>query len=626
MIKNNIVALFCSLFILHGLNLQAENIKKTSEEGDNYNNYFLPYTMLSKDRKITSNIENYIKDFYKSKEQNIDLSKLIDKIANPIKMFKLDSFKFQNHNVTIEQSEILYEDKKVIIKISRQDYMNYTLPNYTYLLVDNNKKLIDTIVENTKKSYSLNQSSAVKIISSQSGKDLYKAFIYKNKIYELKLTPSLILLTQLDKNGNNKPFASIKLARELSDFDTKEFAHLLALNKTLRTMLGNGRNFYDSKAKLGKNVFKNLIDRPWAVDKMDGRHYWSNYYNDKMAKCLKDWALKEIWNLREYDTLQLQIASSKKWLTGFYQDAYGMKTEYAYKKAKNNIEELIGAYFYFHPNYFKFRQNTNYKLSEDIISGKTDIQWEQFEKVKYGFSPQKSLLTTMQIDNAYLVKNPSEPMTDFGKTLLMYAAHMNNYDAVKTLVDQNTSINAVTKPQDGWVEIPVSITNRSALTYAAENGSIEVIKLLVEHGADTNIKDSKGNNLDFYIHKNPRFADLKYLNFSSILKRYTNSNELFKPSFDCDKASTIIEKEICTNKSLSIYDRELSQAYKNLKKYSTNKSFDKEQQSLWLKNRNEKCSKGTKNEISSCLGREYRSQTRFIFKLLAEYNQYKFQR
>lgn len=624
MIKNYWVVLFLSIFILHEFNLQAESIKKTSDENNKYNNYFLPYTMLSKDRKATSIIENYLKEFYKSQEQNIDLSKLIDKIGKPVNMFELDNFQFQNHYVTIEKSETLYENKKVIVKISRDTYMNYTQPNYTYLLVDNNDKLINSIVKKTKESHSLNVSSAIKIISSQSGKDLYKAVILNNKIYELKLIPSLILLTQLDEDGNNKPFASIKLARKLSDFDTKEFAHLLALNKTLRTMLGNGRNFYHGKAELGKDVFKNLVDRPWVVDKMVGRHYWSNYYNEQMEKCLKDWALKEIWNLREYDTLQLQIVSSKKWLTGFYQDAYGMEIKHASNKAKKNIEELIGAYFYFHPKYFDFRQDTNYQLSEDLISGKKNIQWEQFKKNMYGFSPEKSLLTTMQIDNASLIKKPLKPLTNFGKSLLMYAAHMNNYDAVKILIDQNVSINEVTHQVK--YNNYINITNRSALTYATENASIEVIKLLVEHGADINIKDSKGNSLDFYIHKNPRFSDLKYLDFSNILTRYTKNNDLFKPSFNCDKASTIIEKEICSNSSLSIYDKELALAYKKLKKYSTNKSFDKKQQSLWLKNRNKKCSEGTQREISSCLGREYRSQTRFIFNLLAEYNQNKFKR
>ena len=617
MIKNSWLVLFLSILSLHGLNLQAENLKKGSGEKEEYNNYFLPYTMLSKDRKITSRIENYLKKFYKSKERNIDLSELIDKVGKPIKMSKLDSFQFQNHYVTIEQSEALYDNKKTILKISRTDYMNYTRPNYTYLLIDNNKKTINSIVESTKESHSLKISSPVKEISNQYGKDQYKAFIYNKKIYQLELTSSLLLLKQLDKEGNNKSFASIKLAREVVDFDTKEFAHLIALNKTLRTMLGNGRNFYYPKAELGKNVFKNLIDRPWIVDKMAGRHYWSDYYNEQMAKCLKDWALDEIWNLREYDTLQLQIDSSKKWLTSFYQDAYGMKIKKASQKAKNNIEELIGAYFYFHQGYFKYRQDENYQLSEDLIAGKQNIKWDIFKKDTIGFSPKKSLLTTMQIDNPSLIEKPIEPLTDFGKSLLMYAAHMNNYDTVKTLLDQNVSINAVTHQvkYDNYN----NITNRSALTYAVENASIEVIKLLIEHGADIEIKDSKGNNLDFYIRKNPRFSNLWFLGFSKILT-YTKPSAFFKPSFDCKKASTVIEKAICSKKSLSIYDRELSEAYKKLKQYSANISFDKGQQVQWLKTRNKKCSELKDNELFSCLGREYRSQTRFIFNLLSEYN------
>lgn len=67
----------------------------------------------------------------------------------------------------------------------------------------------------------------------------------------------------------------------------------------------------------------------------------------------------------------------------------------------------------------------------------------------------------------------------------------------------------------------------------------------------------------------------------------------YAASFDCDKASTPIEKSICTDDSLSEYDEIMNYAYKQLQMLDkANKKENKKQQLDWISSRNSKCMDG----------------------------------
>jgi len=70
------------------------------------------------------------------------------------------------------------------------------------------------------------------------------------------------------------------------------------------------------------------------------------------------------------------------------------------------------------------------------------------------------------------------------------------------------------------------------------------------------------------------------------------------PAFDCKKASTAIEKEICSNPQLSQLDLTLSDLYKAA---ITRNPGIKTEQRKWLKQRN-KCDK---NQLAACLEKSY---------------------
>ena len=90
-------------------------------------------------------------------------------------------------------------------------------------------------------------------------------------------------------------------------------------------------------------------------------------------------------------------------------------------------------------------------------------------------------------------------------------------------------------------------------------------------------------------------------------------------SFNCTKARTSIEKQICSDANLSVLDEELAKVYKKvlqlsihnkLSKYdgSSNYNFFKQKQKKWLKARNKNCSKYKGNEQKECLLSYYTSR------------------
>ena len=71
-----------------------------------------------------------------------------------------------------------------------------------------------------------------------------------------------------------------------------------------------------------------------------------------------------------------------------------------------------------------------------------------------------------------------------------------------------------------------------------------------------------------------------------LIKKSTKEKIDFKPSFDCAKSRTTVEKTICADEYLSQLDVSLSESYDNLLHYSVDKDKPHADQRAWLKQRN----------------------------------------
>lgn len=184
---------------------------------------------------------------------------------------------------------------------------------------------------------------------------------------------------------------------------------------------------------------------------------------------------------------------------------------------------------------------------------------------------------------------------------LMYAAHMNSPKAVLVLLNNPEMVNATTI-NTARFDFPLAENlttyGRTPLMYAAENASQRTIQLLIDAGANPNLKDSKGKDYFDYMDKNWRFNSSKARAYLSQLG----------PSYDCELAASTREKTICSDAMLSEYDRELSYLYRKAYEQSPNAYALKIDQRKWLKNIDQSCM--PKSNLFECLSREYRERIR----------------
>ena len=99
-----------------------------------------------------------------------------------------------------------------------------------------------------------------------------------------------------------------------------------------------------------------------------------------------------------------------------------------------------------------------------------------------------------------LPRDVNDAATTDGLTALHFAAENGDTDVVKFLVDHGADV----KAQD-------TVLSRSAIHFAAENGNLECIKYLTEKGADLQDKDSFGATALHYAAKSNHLDIVKYL-------------------------------------------------------------------------------------------------------------------
>lgn len=201
----------------------------------------------------------------------------------------------------------------------------------------------------------------------------------------------------------------------------------------------------------------------------------------------------------------------------------------------------------------------------------------------------------------------------FGKTPLMMAAHLNRPDAVRVLLENQADVNARTERSTYECGYAIERGQRTALMYAAENAGIETVRLLLAAGADTAVKDSKGNGLEFYMRLNSRFTDVKSVQALVDLAKAPAGP--ITASFSCEGNTTSIEAAICKDETLRLYDRDIAESYGKLQK--RNAPHIKTDQRAWLKER-QMCQLPAAEATAGCLQDLMLARSRFLQSMTSE--------
>jgi hypothetical protein len=94
------------------------------------------------------------------------------------------------------------------------------------------------------------------------------------------------------------------------------------------------------------------------------------------------------------------------------------------------------------------------------------------------------------------------PTNYFGKTALMYAAQNNNVEATMLLLENGANPNTQTQSEGHYCQSPLIRDARTPLMYAVENADPQLILTLLDAGADKSVKDSKDNDIFWYLERN----------------------------------------------------------------------------------------------------------------------------
>jgi len=399
--------------------------------------------------------------------------------------------------------------------------------------------------------------------------------------------------------------------------------HVVSTMNMMRSRGHCGQNRPENYASQSFNeAIKKAIYRPWILA---GQKWAYERTEDFQRIHFDHWAYQDIWTKREKDTYKEILKDAEHELAEYYRDAFSYSNEKSRALAIKVLDVLPSYYYslgYYQP---KFDDISVYL----DMAGGTFNNWKDLPQLiessqfSWGFFDSDLSRLSLFVDHPSQLLNlgntfdVNASLTKYNKTLLMYAAHMDNYESVVWLTKNAANINAVTKAEHDYCKsILIKRDNRSALTYAVENASIYVIKHLVESGADLSILDSEKNNLDFYFRKNPRFTEEeRKQGLIAVLKKYSDLKEP-SPSFKCAEGLNKIERAICDSHTLSIYDQQLVSEYKSTRVTSDTPETLKSSQISWIKSRNKKCGKmQTDDSLKSCLAQSYRSRLRYLYFL-----------
>lgn len=268
----------------------------------------------------------------------------------------------------------------------------------------------------------------------------------------------------------------------------------------------------------GQPVIERMALRPWSVPSFEP--YNSNADIDAW---LEYWGQASLWNHRMLRQMKLLRPKALERLTRYYRETFWVDDLAAANWAEVSVERLMGCYFMFPASLHDLDlDNPRWRLRHALLAGKPwadiapllpldrptgsqDWGWFPMEPALDYALEQPALLSQL-LDQ----KLDPDASNGFGKTPLMYAAHFNLPQAARLLLQHGAKVNAQTGVNQTEIMIGggyrIDIWSRTVLMYALENAGEEMIKLLLEAGADATAKDSAGRGALDYLRMNTRLT------------------------------------------------------------------------------------------------------------------------
>ena len=290
---------------------------------------------------------------------------------------------------------------------------------------------------------------------------------------------------------------------ESTDSDVQStLKSILRLNNKINALFGGSGECGSARTawRWKRNIEKGLIEtlyRPWALAAPRFNSYSSENSSgeyQRINESLKLWSLVGIDQYKAYASYQAQLAETVGILAKFYSIQFGwperVSSETAWSATTNAISSGFGFYMY-----DPFPNEGEQQLRAAILERKpiNEIRAIELDKRITEQSEQSPIDSILNIAILYpealryLLKigvSPNLP-NEFGKTPLMYAVQQNQLEAAKILLAAGADPNAATIIPWDRCEYTLETAHMTALHYAARYASVDMIKLLIQGGANT---------------------------------------------------------------------------------------------------------------------------------------------
>lgn len=266
---------------------------------------------------------------------------------------------------------------------------------------------------------------------------------------------------------------------------------------------------------------------------------------EEVENWLLKWSFESIYNRKMYLKFKEDLTYANEEILEFYKNTYSESDALKYtQKAIDTLLERAGGTF---SAYYKEEYTSFSPLLESIIMGKSNEEivengkkverLQLIEGVKAAILTNKSYdlvkklleIDTSIIDEIFHIALDNDKLTKklledfdlnleyenaFGKTAIFYAVQYNNLEVVKLLVEEGANINKQYKHTDDidW-EYDIHRGERSVFMHAVMHSDIEILNYLVEKGIDYKLLDQNGQSGKDYTNESSKLEFLKRLEF-----------------------------------------------------------------------------------------------------------------
>lgn len=306
--------------------------------------------------------------------------------------------------------------------------------------------------------------------------------------------------------------------REQINSQAEKLPAVSAFKATLLDMLGtpcNEGTLHPLSNAIGALVdtFNVMTYRPWKLSGVENSR-------KMIEEDFDQWGHSGIWEFTKYTDYLTQISKAEEELGNFYAKNFSLSVGEAKQLAFSTTSVALTAGFahgrFMDADHEFHKRVLNGTVSKDELSninsdanirGELNASNEYKEKLINFAITQPQLLTILLDKGA----NPNQ-QNWFGKTPLMYAAQFNQSESAQILLAHGAQTESYT------VKTTLSCIDTNHLTalhYATRYSSKDFISLLLQNGAPTFAKDSKGQTpfdyLTTYQNKNLTTADIEEL-------------------------------------------------------------------------------------------------------------------